>query len=189
MDPVEEWFQEALGIWRDLGDKWWTSLTLLNMGWRRLYKDDPSSAIVLLEESVASARQANDEWILGSALRTLGATIERVDYAAAGPILEEALLHHKTAGEPGGQADVLKSLATIAWGQGNYMELGGFGQESLELYQEMGDKEDVAEGLTLVARAMLGQEDLEAAAGFCAECMSLAKDIGFHSPIGGALCY
>ncbi len=96
-------------------------------------------------------------------------------------------MHLEAAGEPAGLAEVLKSLATVAWGQGNYVELASLSQQSLELYQELGDKEDVAEGLTLVARAMLGQEELEQAAGFCAKCMSLAKEIGFHSPIGEAL--
>ncbi len=87
MDPVEEWLDEALGIFRDLGDKWWTSYTLLCWGWRRLYVNEATSARVLFEESVASARQTNDEWIdewiLGSSLRGLGAATERFDYAAA----------------------------------------------------------------------------------------------------------
>ena len=186
-DPKDEWYEEALAIWRELGDQWWTSLTLLHMGWCRIYMNDPASARPLIQESVMLARQANDEWILGYALRGLGAAMKRFDVVAARPIIDEALLHLEVAGERQAWAEGLKSRARIAWAQGNFVELASLSRQSLELFQELGDRVDQAEDLAHLARAMLGQGELKQAAEICGKAVLLAKETGYHFPIGTAL--
>jgi non-specific serine/threonine protein kinase len=183
-DPVDDWYEQSLKIWRDMGNKWWASYTLLLMGWHRILVNEAASARFLFEESVAFARQAQDAWIMGYALRGLGSVIERFDYAAARPILEESLLHSQTAGDRWVLADALKQLGTLALGQAEYAEAAALGEQSLRLFREMGDKEFKTETLGLLALAALGQGDFKRAEGFCRESMLLAKSIGYNSQIG-----
>jgi tetratricopeptide (TPR) repeat protein len=186
-DVVDKWYEEALKILRNLGDNWWASYTLLMMGWHRILVNEAISAKSLFEESLAFARQAQEAWILGYALRGLGAVMERFDYAAARPILEESLLYTQATGDRWALADVLKQLGTIAWAQGDFVRLASLSERSLEIFQEMGDMEFRAESFALLARAMLGQGEFKRAAEFCRESLMLAKKVGYDVQIGEAM--
>ena len=186
-DPVEAWYQEGLGILREVGDKWWISYALLVMGWQRILMNEAASAKALFEESVAFARGAQDAWILGYALRGLGAVTERFDYAASRPILEESLIHTRITGDHYALGDALKQLGTVAWGQGDYTRLESLGKESLKLFREIGYKEMETESLLLLAEAILGQGDAQHARKLFEESLTIAESVGYISLVGEVL--
>ena len=188
-DPIDAWFEESLEIFRENKENWWITFVLLCMGWHRIFLNKAISARDLFEEAVSFARRANDPWILGYALRSLGAMMERVDYEAARPILEESLLHTRLSGDRWTLGDVLKQLGTVAWGLGDYTQLLSLGEESLKLFREIGDQWMEAEGLMLPAAALLGQGDTPQARKLFEESLRLANSTGFILEIGHDLAW
>lgn len=181
-EPVDAWLEESLGIWREVDDKWWISFTFLCMGWHRILMNDAGSSRPIFEESVAFAREAQDAWILGYALRGLGAALERVSFEMARPILEESLVHMRTAGDRWALGEVFKQLATCALGERDYARAASLMQESLELFRAIGDGENVAESLTVLAIAVLGQGDSRRAQELCHESLKLDQHQGYSMP-------
>jgi non-specific serine/threonine protein kinase len=178
-DPISAWCEEGLGIFRELGDKWWISFSLMCIGWRRILMNQATSARDSFEESVSFAREDQDDWILSFALRGLGAAMERVDYELARPLLEESILHAQVAGDQWALSEGLKQLGTVALGQGDYDRVESLGKESLSLVQGIGDKQLISESLMFLGRAGLGLGDTKRAQKFLEEALPFAESVGY----------
>jgi hypothetical protein len=151
------------------------------MGWRRILVNEAAASKVLFDESVALARRAQDEWILGFALRGLGAVLQRVDYDVAPPILEESLIHTRATGDRWLLGEVMRQLGTAALVLRDYARAAWLAEESLRLVREIGDREREAESLYTLSAALLGQGHSQRARGLCQEVIRLAESIGYSS--------
>src|SRR5574341_1629910 len=92
------------------------------------------------KEAVAYARREEDGWILAYTLKGLGSALERFDYAAGRPILEESLAIWREVGVLEGIADTLNQLGTVANGQGLEEEAIMLLEESLALSRKIESK-------------------------------------------------
>ncbi len=130
--------QEALDIWRELGNNWWISCALVDFGWLALYERDVDTALALFQEAVNLANGVDDKWILANALRGLGAAIGRSDYSDARPVLEASIEIWRGIGDKVGLADALHQLGSIAHGSKDYESAARLSEESLALFRQAG---------------------------------------------------
>ena len=186
-DPIDAWYEESLGIWRETSDQWWSSYTLILMGWRRILVNDATASKALFDESVALARRAQDEWLIGYSLRGLGAALQRVDVEIALPILEESLIHTRTAGDRFVLGEGLRQLGTAALGLGDYPRAASLAEESLDLFREIGDQECESESLIALVTASICQGQWHRARELCQKALRLGESIEYSSAVGCTL--
>ena len=169
--------QEALGIWRELEDGWWISLSLVISGWQSLYQRDIDTALTQFREAVDVAKFVADKWALANALRGLGAAIERVDFSAARPVLEESVVIWREVGDKVGLAEALSQIGSVAHAQKDYERAAVLHGESLNLFRQVGFKGNVADQLIFLGFTLQRQGDNAKAVQFLKEGMLLAKDL------------
>jgi predicted ATPase/DNA-binding XRE family transcriptional regulator len=186
-DPAEPWFDEALRIWRGVGDSWWIAYTLHVWGWYNLYKNDAVVGRARFEEAVAIARSSGDPWILGTALKGLGAAIQRLDYAAARPILAESISIWRRLGNREGLADALNQLGTLAHGEHDEQEAVTLFEESLAIFRNTRSTANIVMVLCMLGFAVQCRGDNERAGRLLAEALALARDSGYDHEMAASL--
>jgi tetratricopeptide (TPR) repeat protein len=186
-DPAENWFDEALRTWRRVGDNWWIAYTLHGWGWYDLYKSEAVGSRAHFEEAVAFARSSGDPWMLGTALKGLGAAMQRVEYAAARPILAESISIWQWMGNREGLADALNQLGTVAHGQHDELEAVRLFEESLAIFRDTRSTGNIVMVLCMLGFALQCRGENERAARLLAEALTLARDSGYDHEMAATL--
>jgi non-specific serine/threonine protein kinase len=83
-ERAEACAEEALALYRGLGDQKGAADSLCELGWASLYQGDYEQAEALLEESLAAARKSDDAWSIARALNALSVLVSDRD-ASSGP--------------------------------------------------------------------------------------------------------
>ncbi len=187
--------EEALGIWRELGDGWWTACTLVILGWLPLYQGDADAALHVFQEAVSVARGLDDQWVLARALKGLGAAITRRDLAEARPVLEESIAIWREIGDKVGLADALQQMGGVAYGQKDYDRAASLYEESLALLRETGEKSYAAMVLMLLGFTRLRQAQKAEALQFFVASLTVDQEMGLRPGVaenllglGGVAC-
>ncbi len=95
------YFDEAVTIWRHLGDTYSLARTLLHQGQILGMNDCAERAVACIAEGLAIARTEGNPRLLAGALQAYGVTLLVTgDIAGARPLLEESLTHARTSGMP-----------------------------------------------------------------------------------------
>jgi predicted ATPase/class 3 adenylate cyclase len=119
--------EEALPLFRELGDPGGTSRCLWGIGNSHYFEHRLSQAIGYLDEAIELSRKLDDRFSLGWALHTRAlVAIKGADPAAAWPFVREALAIFSEAGDLSGIAILLDDAAAIA-------QLAGDAQRALRL--------------------------------------------------------
>ncbi|HLO14763.1 MAG TPA: tetratricopeptide repeat protein [Anaerolineales bacterium] len=150
-------YEESLVLYRDLGDKAGTALSLNWLGTAAFYQGDYVAARRLLEEGLALYRELDNKGGIGISLNWLG-IIEgsQGDYTAARVLHEESLALFRDLEDKRNIAMSLSLLGVMEGYLGNNATARILHEESLMLYRELGDKKNIAEslpGLAAVAQA------------------------------------
>jgi predicted ATPase/DNA-binding XRE family transcriptional regulator len=174
-----ELFEEALAIYRALGDDGGTADVLVELGQVARAQGDHDRAAALSEEGLQLGRASGDSRVIAIALVTLG-RVESHRGDADGAIArhEEGLAHFQKIGHGWGSAYALANLAVAALGRGDLQRAWASGEESLSMYDELGDKSGMALAsinLGDVAR-MRGNE--EQAKTLYEEALALHRELG-----------
>jgi non-specific serine/threonine protein kinase len=178
--------QEALGIWRELGDNWWISSALADSGWVSLYERDVDTALALFREAVDLANTVDDKWMLANALKGLGVAIGRSDHTAAQPVLEASIAIWRAIGDKVGLADTLHDMGSVAHGQKDYERAARLSEESLALFQQAGDIGNISMMLINFGFILQRQGNHAKATRFIIEGLSLALERGYRSEIASS---
>jgi non-specific serine/threonine protein kinase len=156
-EALQALYEESLVLYRDLGDKAGTALSLHSLGNAAVYQGDYAAARRLLEEGLALYRELDDKGGIGISLNWLG-IIEgsQGDYKAARVLHEESLALFRDLEDKRNIAMSLSLLGVMESYLGNNAAARILHKESLVLYRELGDKKSIAEslpGLAVVAQA------------------------------------
>lgn len=171
--------EEALTIYRRLGDKAGTGRALNELGLVASYQGDVESARRSLEQSLAIKRGLGDRWAVANSLNNLGIVAGyQGDYEAAYSLHEESLAIHRSLSEPAGVAIAAGNLAHDAMHLGRLEEARTLHEESLRLFGRMGDKDGVAECLERLAMLANTHEDPERAARLFGAATVLRRESG-----------
>jgi non-specific serine/threonine protein kinase len=171
-------WKESIGIWRALGDLPRLADTLMFLA--SIYRPNARAVPVLLDESIALARQVGDPRRLALALGFLGwQVLQSVGPDAARPLLAEALPLARTPGDPWELIWVLYVSGLLSVREGAEDTARHRFGEALELAREARDHMMAALGLAANGRAALHMHDVAGATTQFCEGLRLAAEAGF----------
>jgi non-specific serine/threonine protein kinase len=153
-----ELYEEALGLYKELGDLVGVGDTLKMLGWSAMRTGDYVQAESRLEEALVVCRHAGDLGHIASALAGLGElAIRRGQYERASNLLKESLSVYRSLGKKWGIAIALGSLGWLALRHHDFGEMRRLIDESLEVRMETGDRGGIAWCLEKLAEAAIIQ--------------------------------
>jgi predicted ATPase/class 3 adenylate cyclase len=157
--------EEALALYRHIGDSVGTGMSLTNLGifWRE--EGDLQRARPLLEEGAGLLRESGDMSALAHSLGQLGVlALEDGDLARAAELCEEGLALARKVGNEQTAALLLQDLGFIALHGGRLPEAATRYAESLEIARRFDLKGSVASCLKGIAAAAAASGDRDRAA-------------------------
>jgi predicted ATPase len=175
--------EEALTLFRRLGDRAWTARVLNNLGNEVQTAGDTERARALFEEALALRRELGDHWGSGIVLGNLGFwAMSQGDLARAAELTEEALAEFRHVGDPRNIAWALNQLADMALRQGDVSRAAALSAEGLTLWSEHRDPAIVAVACDVPARIALVNGPVKQSARLFAAAEELCARIGSAPP-------
>jgi predicted ATPase/class 3 adenylate cyclase len=164
VEKAEEDYIEALGIYRQTGDKLSIGQALgpLASCARRRY--DFSGAESLYRESLSLFREVENEREIAGALENLAEVLlDRRKYADAHSFAEESLSLYRKLEDKHGIATALRALGIAAHNEENLTLARISCEQSVEIFRELGDRSCLILTLSALARKLQHQGELQKA--------------------------
>ncbi len=137
---AQGFFEEALTIYRNLGDNHGIAAVLTLLGNMARPQGNSVAARPLYAESLAICRQLGDKQGIAASLNGLGnVAVQEGDFAAARPLYEESLAISREFGDKHRIAAALNNLGAVAERQGDYAVGAALQKESLAIAWELGN--------------------------------------------------
>jgi predicted ATPase/DNA-binding XRE family transcriptional regulator len=172
-------FEEALALYRGLGDVGGIADVLVELGQVARAQGEHDRAAALSEEGLRLGRELGDSRVVAIALVTLGRVdSHRGDAEGAIARHEESLAHFRKIGHGWGSAYALANLAVAALGRGDFERARASGEESLSIYDELGDKSGMALALINLGDVARMRGDEERAQRLYNEALALHRELG-----------
>jgi eukaryotic-like serine/threonine-protein kinase len=155
--------QQALAIWRRIGQKRGLALSLNEMASAQSTLGQPKDALASYQEALNLRREIGDKRGLGDSLIDLGSfNDERGDHDEALKMYKEALQLERDLGNEGLQAICLNNIGTAYANKGQFEDALTYYQQALELREKSKVPEDIVEavhnlGETSAAMGQYGQ--------------------------------
>jgi predicted ATPase/class 3 adenylate cyclase len=147
--------EEALELYKELGDPWGIAYAEYQLGTSFAIEGDFAAALPVVEESVHRLREVGDEHRALQALRTVAwCTLELHGVERAKPIYEELLAGARAAGDTQLEARALNALAGFASEEGRHRDALQMMEAAYRIDQEYGDPAEIASDLIYLARAV-----------------------------------
>jgi predicted ATPase/Flp pilus assembly protein TadD len=132
--------EEALSLYRGLGDQRGVSDSLGELGWASMYRGDFDGAEVLLEESLAAARESDDAWSIARALNALSIIAGNPDdFERVEALWQEALALGRKLGDRQRVMAVLLNMGYATMVRGDFERAEALLEESLAMSRESKD--------------------------------------------------
>jgi len=141
---AEELHREAIGIWKEHGDRSGLSFSLNGLGVSLALQDRAEEALECYRESLRLAREAGDQRATARALNNLG--LESLDIGEleeARKCFHESLEISRQIGATSIVSAALNNLGLIALKENDYQQAGMWYSESLDFNREIGDIQEV----------------------------------------------
>jgi predicted ATPase/class 3 adenylate cyclase len=176
-------FEEALSLYRTLGDQRGMAIALNGLGGVARYQGNYARAQALFEESLALLRAMGDREAIPGRLMNLGQVVARQgDYARAEELFEESLGLSREQGNSVSVALTLENLGLVAFNQGDLARSARLYRESLTLAWQLGMKYEVAVILNSLGKGESSDGHLERAAQLLGTSAALLGEIGVTLP-------
>ena len=170
--------EESLGLWRELGDKWWTAVALEQAALITTM-DDFEMALTYLEEGIPLARTIEDPWPLAACLIRMGDALKpRGEAAVARPFLEEGVALARTIGDKALLSEGLRELGSLYYAGGDFSGAARVTEEALVEARSIGGFFQVFLALLQLVIISCLQNDLAKAKGYCHALWALIRDLG-----------
>ncbi len=183
--------QEALSLFRQLGDQPGIAFSLHLLGGSLWVRGNPAAGRALVEESLALFRTLGDNYQIAWALYQLGMiSSSQGEYDRARALFEESLALHRQIKHQRGIAFSLTHLAqAIFASHGEQTIVDTLLEEGLALSSALGDKDSLAYVSALRGQIALRQGDLAAAHVLLEESVQLYRDVGSRHGTAEALSH
>lgn len=180
--------EEALPLWRALGDQAGVARCLNVLGGCAVLLGDLDLAAGRLEEALALRRELGDEPGIASVLQNLGAVaMSRGEAAHAAALLQEALPLSERLGDKVVVALTLRQLGELAQDAGDYRRASALCEQALALNRELGDRADAAWSMIRLGSVALDEGDEDRAADLFGKALDTAREVGDEPAVGEAL--
>jgi DNA-binding SARP family transcriptional activator len=182
MEESVSHFEQALAIYRDLGDLQGESRAATNVANAYFDLSRFGEALEAAQRSLAIQRRAKKRYgegialtVIGSACRELGRFSEAIDH------LQAALAIFRELGDRMTEADALSDLGEVYLGLNRVEEAIGALSESLAIWRDIGARYGQAETLQRLARAQQLVGDTSQARESLEQAVLLFAELGDHA--------
>jgi predicted ATPase/DNA-binding SARP family transcriptional activator len=179
LETARLWWEEALALYRDLGDVDGISRCIAELGGVAMASGELDEAAARYLESAAIFEEVGNDVRLAVALSNLGG-IEglRGNHEEAGAYTERALALQRATGDRDGEAVSLVNLARTSISLGQHAQARELARESLQLALQLQYREVIAYALGAAAELALVGAELERSAILCGASSGLFAEIG-----------
>ncbi|MFL5806959.1 MAG: ATP-binding protein [Roseiflexaceae bacterium] len=140
--------EQSLALFRPLGDVWYITMAVLDLGLVALFQEDYPAARTWYEEGLALARVLKDRTLIAAALNNLGEVARcQDDDEQAAQLYAESLQLHQDLGNKPEMPRLLHNLGYVALHRGDIAEATAYFRDSLARFQQLGMTRGVAENL------------------------------------------
>jgi predicted ATPase/class 3 adenylate cyclase len=172
------WAEEALVLYRALGDAWGTANSILLLGNVHAEERDLSGAQQLFEEALRRFIELGDEHYMLLATRLVAwMCYDQGNRDRARTLHEDVVRRARASGNERMQATSLGALAEYAINDGRVSEALPMLNESTRIYRDLGERHEVAVNLCRFARAAAAAGRGEAAARILSAAEVLREEI------------
>ncbi|MGH7724802.1 MAG: protein kinase domain-containing protein [Candidatus Eiseniibacteriota bacterium] len=163
-DVALAWMEEAIALWRKIGDRREEGLALIGIGWTRLLAGQEERGRATFEESLSVLREVGDPVPIHHAMAALCQSLVALSRVAeARPLAHEVIAV--------GQADRDRRIEHFGWHfladcaliEGRCEESLGLYRKSLELARALADRIEIGFEVEGVAMSLAGLGDRESA--------------------------
>jgi len=138
---IVEKLQQALALWRELGDRYWEAYTLYQIGASYRVMNQYNKATECLEQALAIRREVKDRYGEGQTLNYLGIVyrlLSRHDKAAE--YHEQSLVIEREVKDKVGEGYALNNLGITYFSLGRYDKAIEYYEQSLAVSREVKDR-------------------------------------------------
>jgi tetratricopeptide (TPR) repeat protein len=176
--PAVAYHQEAIGIYRRLGQRGRAAALLGNLGGLAVNRGDYHEARGLFDEALAAGREAGDRRLVSLWLYNLGVlACTTGDFEQARVVLEECVPISREQGK-WSAAGALQQLGWVRHAQGQHEQARSLLMEALDLHREFEDKLGVARTLYYLGMVSHDEGEIEAAKAQLREALTLEQTVG-----------
>ena len=181
------WYDEALSLSGD-SSPYIRMRLLTGAASSALGRHDYDQLGILSKQSLALAREQENEWGIAMSLHHLGAAATlKGDFKQAQELLEEGLVLSHKLGNWGVVDYLLGDLAFLAEAQGDYRQAGALYEEDLDRAQKHQDSWSICYALGRLSSIAYTQGDYGRARALCAQSLALAYELGDRRMISSEL--
>ncbi len=174
--------QASAKMWRDLGNHWELSWSLVVLGWIE-YQMGNYSSVTLATECATLARESGNDRALGLALTYLGTiAFDRGDFPTADRLFVEAEPLVRNSGDQWNLATTLTWYGHGLWAQGDFDKAMALDKEALALYRQLGERWGVAWVLHNLGQLACTQKDYTQANANFKNSLAIWQELG--NPFG-----
>ena len=172
-------FEQALTIYRELGDQRGVAMSMTNLGNAAREQGNYAEARAFHEEALSIYRALGPRWSEAIALGNLGIDVyDQGDYPYATTLYEQALAIFRERGDRRSIALALNFLGIAARQQGKYSAAKALHEESLAVFRELGDRWGIAWVHMHLGKLASAQNDHNSAFALFKESLATQQEIG-----------
>ncbi|MFB6155386.1 MAG: tetratricopeptide repeat protein [Haloferacaceae archaeon] len=179
-ETATERYEEALALYREVGDRHGESKCLNNLGTLAYVAGDLGRAETYFEQSLTVDREIGADRNQADTLTNLGVLAKtRGDPERAEARYEEALALYREVGDPRDRADVLVNLGSVALLRGDVDAAETHSKRCLTLYRDIGYEGGTAHAFNHLGEAALLRGNLDEAAAYLErslDCYAAVED-------------
>jgi predicted ATPase len=174
-----ECHEQALDLWRRLGDMSHAASALNYLGIVRQWRGEYDEAWRVFGEALEISREINDPWEIALALKNLGVIAHvRGESERATTLYEESLRLSRSLDNAWEIASTLNNLAVLMASRSDFRRASDLFEENLELCRRLGDRRGIAMALNNLGEMAQSQGAYTRAAELLSECLLLNVDAG-----------
>jgi tetratricopeptide (TPR) repeat protein len=182
------YFQQALRIAEEIGDKRGEGTTLNDIGEIHDAQGDYETALTYLQQSLSIQQEIGDKRGEGTTLNNISQIYDaQGDYETALIYLQQSLSIQQEIGDKRGEGATLNNLATPSYARGDYETALTYLQQSLRIRQGIGDKRGEGTTLNNISQIYDARGDYETALTYLQQSLSIQQEIGDKSGEGTTL--
>jgi tetratricopeptide (TPR) repeat protein len=186
-EALQSW-QQALIIYREIGDREGEGAALGNLGLAYYSQGDYRKAIEYYQQSLAIAREIGYRRGEGQSLRNLGLAYgSQGDYRKAIEYHQQGLAIAREIGDREGEGQSLGNLGIAYISQGDYRKAIEYQQQHLAIAREIGDRNGEGQSLGNLGAAFGSLGDYRKAIEYYQQSLAIAREIGYRRGEGNAL--
>jgi CHAT domain-containing protein/tetratricopeptide (TPR) repeat protein len=184
---LQSW-EQALTIYRKIGDRLEEGYALGNLGLAYHFLGDYAKAIDYQQQYLAIAREIGDRFGEGNALGNLGLAYSALgDYTLAIDYLQQALAIKREIGDRLGEGQSLGNLGSAYYALEDYTLAIDYYQQRLVIAQEIGDRKGEGNALNGLGNAYYALGNYAKAIDYHQQHLVIAREIGDRKGEGNAL--